>query len=333
MLAPTTSNTYPQVGDFRDDVIFGLQQSQKHIPCKYLYDARGSRLFDQICRLDEYYVSRTETEIMHEHADEIAAILGRKVRLIEFGSGSSVKTRLVLDHLPDAVAYIPVDISKNHLLSTAALLQLEYPHLEVLPVIADFTQPFALPPLKHPANEQPQGQLVPLPIRTTVYFPGSTIGNYSKEHVTELLARITSMCQVGDGLLIGVDLQKDTEVLERAYNDASGITAAFNCNLLKRMQIELAAELDADGFAHYAFYNEQRGRIESYLRSRRSQSIQIGTWRFDLDKGELIHTEYSYKYTIPGFCKLAERTGLSLTKAWTDSRGYFAVLYLTRAAD
>lgn len=332
MLSPTTPGISPQIDSFRHDVTFGLQQSQKQIPCKYLYDELGSALFDQICELDEYYVTRTETEIMRMHADEIGAAVGGEVRLVEFGSGSSVKTRLLLDNLPDAVAYIPVDISEKHLLSTAQRLQGEYAQLEVLPVVADFTQSFALPPLNHKNSLKSHGQSKPLPKRTTIYFPGSTIGNFSTEHATQLLARIADMCQAGDGLLIGVDLQKDVGVLERAYNDSAGITAAFNRNLLQRMRTELGAELDLSGFEHHAFYNAQQGRIESYLRSLRPQAIQIDAWRFELDAGELIHTEYSYKYTIDGFRKLAEGVGLSLANVWTDARDYFAVLYFTRAA-
>lgn len=331
MLSPTKTHTRPLTENFRQDVIAGLQQSQKQIPCKYLYDGRGSALFDQICRLEEYYVTRTETEIMRRHVDEITAVLGNRVRLIEFGSGSSVKTRLLLDHLPDGAVYIPVDISEKHLLSTAARLQSQYTQLEVLPVVADFTQPFAIPPTNRSPNSQTRQQSDPLPIRTTVYFPGSTIGNYSRKQSAKLLTRIASICHAGDGLLIGVDLQKDTAVLERAYNDAAGITAAFNCNLLRRMQLELGADLDLDGFEHFSFYNEQQGRIESYLRSRRSQCIEIDTWQFKFEEGELIHTEYSYKYTIAGFRQLAERAGLSFNKAWTDSRDYFAVLHFTRS--
>lgn len=338
MLSPTKTHTRPLTENFQQDVIAGLQQSQKQIPCKYLYDGRGSALFDQICRLEEYYVTRTETEIMRCHVDEMTEVLGDRVRLIEFGSGSSVKTRLLLDHLPDGAVYIPVDISEKHLLTTAARLQSQYTQLEVCPVVADFTQPFAVPPLAisptdRPPNSQTRRQSDPPPIRTTVYFPGSTIGNYSREQSAKLLSRIASICHTGDGLLIGVDLQKDADVLERAYNDAAGITAAFNCNLLRRMQLELNADLDLDGFEHYAFYNDKEGRIESYLRSRRTQYIGIDTWRFKLHEGELIHTEYSYKYTIAGFRQLAERAGLSFSKAWTDSRDYFAVLHFTRAAN
>ncbi len=330
MLSPTAAKTKSSNDNFRQDVIAGLQQPQKQIPCKYLYDKRGSKLFDQICLLEEYYVSRSETEIMQCHIGEITAALGERVRLIEFGSGSSLKTQLLLDHLPEAVAYIPVDISENHLLGTAARLQAHYPHLAVLPVVADFTQPFALPQVNHAAQRRPSKPIDSQQITTTVYFPGSTIGNYSREQSTKLLTRIASLCAEGDGLLIGVDLQKDKQVLERAYNDASGITAAFNCNLLRRMQLELGAELDLDGFEHYAFYNEQQGRIESYLRSRRSQAIQIDDRRFELSQGELIHTEYSYKYTIDGFRDDALRAGLSFDNAWTDSRDYFAVLHFIR---
>ena len=242
--------------------------------------------------------------------------IGEGVRLVEFGSGSSTKTRILLEHLPDPVAYVPVDISRSHLMETAKLLQQDFSHIEVLPVVTDFTKEFALPEPKRPATH------------SAVYFPGSTIGNFEKEDAESLLRVIARICGRGGGLLVGVDLVKDKDVLELAYNDAQGITAQFNLNLLHRLQSELGAELDIEAFSHHAEYDEKEQRIETFIRSDRDQVLQIDDQFFSFDEGEMMHTEYSHKYTIDGFAELAERAGLTLRRSWTDSRGYFAVLHL-----
>ena len=213
----------PQAAVFLDDVVEGLSQSPKCLPCKYFYDERGSQLFDRICELDEYYLTRTELAIMRQFASEMAEQIGPGVMLVEYGSGSSIKTRLLLDHLPDPVAYVPVDISREHLQAVADQLSRAYPHIEMLPVCADFTEHFDLPVPKR------------RPTHVAVYFPGSTIGNLQPEDACQLLDRIARLCGVGGGLLIGVDLQKEISVIEDAYNDEAGVTAEFNLNLLKHI--------------------------------------------------------------------------------------------------
>ncbi|MHC2070232.1 L-histidine N(alpha)-methyltransferase [Bremerella sp. T1] len=300
---------------FLDDSLAGLTRSPKQLPCKYFYDQRGSQLFDQICETQDYYVTRTEAEIMQRYAKEMGECLGEKVMLVEFGSGSSTKTRRLLDNLIDPVAYVPVDISREHLLASAKQISSEYPTIEILPVCADFTKPFALPnPRLRPSHD-------------AVYFPGSTIGNFRPDQAKTLLESIAHMCGEQGGLLIGVDLQKDKAVLEKAYNDDDGVTAEFNLNLLHRMQKELGASVDVSAFEHHAFYNEDEGRIEIYLRSRIDQTIQLDGQTVQVEAGELIHTEYSHKYTIDGFAEMAADVGWTLRRAWTDPNNYFAVLH------
>ena len=254
---------------------------------------------------------------MERFAAEMAQQIDETVRLVEFGSGASVKTQILLDHLSNPVAYVPVDISREHLLDVCQGLQDDYPHLEVLPVVADFTDTFTIPdPIESPSH-------------TAVYFPGSTIGNFEEREALQLLRNIASLCGADGGLLIGIDLQKERSVLELAYNDRDGVTAQFNLNLLVRMQNELNAELDLDGFEHLAFYNEGPSRIEIYIRSLRDQTITVDGTEFQLEAGERIHTEYSHKYTIERFAALASQAGLKLRKSWTDAKRYFAVLHLT----
>lgn len=300
---------------FKDSALAGLRQPDKRLSCKYFYDKRGSELFDQICELDEYYLTRTELAIMQQYAAEMGEQIDEGVRLVEYGSGSSTKTRILLDHLPDPVAYVPVDISREHLISTAKSIQQDYPHIEVLPTVADFTKTFTLPEPKRPATH------------SAVYFPGSTIGNFEPHEAEQLLAVISHLCGRGGGLLIGVDLVKDRDVLEAAYNDSQGVTAQFNLNLLHRLKNELGAELELDDFSHFAQFNDEHQRIEIFIRSEREQTLRIGEEAFELNEGELIHTEYSHKYTIGGFAELAKNAGLTLRRGWTDERDYFAVLH------
>ncbi|MCA9132195.1 MAG: L-histidine N(alpha)-methyltransferase [Planctomycetales bacterium] len=301
---------------FRRDVLAGLSAAQKSLPCKYLYDARGSALFDRICELEEYYPTRVESSIMQAHASQMGASLGREAIVVELGSGSSLKTRVLLSHLPQPRAYLPVDISEEHLLSTAERLQGEYPELEIAPQVADFTRPFALP-LRFQAET------------TSAYFPGSTIGNLPASEAVELLSNIAGLCGARGGLLIGFDLLKDSAVLERAYNDASGVTAEFNLNLLRRMNRELQANFVLSQFAHEATFNAQASRIEISIASRVDQTVTIAGRQFSLAAGERILTEYSHKYTLDGFSQLAERGGLRMQRVWSDARRYFAVAYLT----
>lgn len=300
---------------FKAEVLQGLRHNPKAISCKYFYDQRGSRLFDQICDLPEYYPMRTEQAIMERYIDEMVDQIGPGVMLVEYGSGSSIKTKWLLDHLHDPVAYVPVDISREHLLESADRIAGEYPNIEVLPVCADFTTEFRLPESRRE------------PTHAAVYFPGSTIGNFVPEKAEEMLAKIAPLCGRGGGLLIGVDLQKDVGVLERAYNDSQGVTADFNLNLLHRIRSELDTDLQLGGFRHHAFYNSDEHRIEIYIRSSRHQDVRIGEESFRFLEGELIHTEYSHKYTIDGFVETARKAGLQLRKSWTDEREYFAVLH------
>lgn len=317
----TLLNYEPATETFLGEVLEGLKARPRHLPCKYFYDERGSRLFDEICELDEYYLTRTELAIMRQHAAEMAQQIGPGVMLVEYGSGSSVKTRLLLDHLPDPAAYVPVDISREHLHRTADRLSRAYRRIEVLPVCADFTEPFRLPVSRRPATH------------AAVYFPGSTIGNFRPSTARNILARISQLCGKGGGLLIGVDLQKDTPTLEAAYNDAQGVTAEFNLNLLRRINRELDADFDVDQFEHQAVYNDRLGRVEISLVSQCDQTVEIAGDEFQLADGELICTEYSHKYTIDSFANLASEVGLSLRRHWTDDQQRFGVLHLVVNGD
>lgn len=315
----TSTHLISQQASFLQDVIEGLEDFPKRLPCKYFYDRRGSQLFDRICELDEYYLTRTEQQIMHRHADEMGRCIGENAAVIELGSGSSVKTRDLLDHLLDPTVYIPVDISHQHLQQTAAALRADYPNLKIVPVTADFTAEIPLPEIADRAT------------RRVVYFPGSTIGNFRPDHARALLDQIAELCGPDGGLLIGVDLVKAPATLEKAYDDERGVTAEFNLNLMRRIRDELNADIDLKDFRHVAFFNEERSRIEIYIESLTDQTIQIGDHRFPLSAGEMIHTEYSHKYTVDRFAEMA-RDGFRLETVWTDPRNYFAVMYF-RVAD
>ena len=305
---------------FLDDVLRGLRQEPKCLPCKYFYDEAGSRLFDRICELEEYYLTRTELAIMQGNASCIARHLGEGVLLIEYGSGSSIKTRLLLDHLPEPVGYVPVDISREHLEASAARLAVSYPHVEVLPVCADFTEDFDLP--------EPSGS----PTHTVVYFPGSTIGNFEPGDAVVVLRRIAEVCGPNGGLLIGIDLKKSPSVIEAAYNDSQGVTAEFNLNILRRINRELGGDFRVDQFHHRAVYCARRGRVELGLVSQRHQSVTIAGEVFWFDQGEEVRTEYSHKYAVEEFGEIARRAGFTPGKCWTDSEERFAVLYFLNGA-
>ncbi|MEO0529088.1 MAG: L-histidine N(alpha)-methyltransferase [Planctomycetota bacterium] len=305
-----------ETSTFKTDVLEGLTQTPKSLPCKHFYDQRGSELFDRICELPEYYPTRTELAIMREHADEIAAAIGPGAVLVEYGSGSSVKTRLLLDALPEPAAYVPVDISEEHLHATAEKLSQAYPTIDIVPVAADFTRPFELPALAREASH------------AAVYFPGSTIGNFVPDDAASLLKQIAQLVGVGGGLVIGIDLQKETAVLEAAYNDAQGVTAEFNKNLLRRINNELDADVTIEGFEHRAVYDDDAGRVSLSLVAEEPQTATIEGEAIDFAAGEAIHTEYSHKYTIDGFAELAAHAGFQLRKAWTDPKEWFAVLHL-----
>ena len=286
------------------------------LPCKFFYDQSGSRLFESICELDEYYLTRTEIAILSERMPELACWIGARCRLLEFGSGSSTKTRLVLDHLQDPVAYIPVDMAKPQLIDSAMALAAAYPRLHILAVCADFMQELAIP--------EPEIQ----PSRTVVFFPGSTIGNLEPTDAESFLRRIAGWCCSGGGVLIGVDLKKDQATLEAAYNDSLGVTARFNLNLLVRINRELGADFSLNGFRHRAVYNANHGRIEMHLASVRRQVVRLLGHEIELDDGEIITTEYSYKYDIEEFQQLAARAGFDAVRVWTDDQCLFSVHYL-----
>ena len=301
---------------FFNDVVDGLGQPNKCLPCKYFYDERGSQLFDEICELDEYYLTRTEQVIMDQYADQMAAQLGERVMLVEFGSGSSTKTHVLLENLIQPSAYVPLDISEEHLLKTASALQLKFPGIEILPVVADFTRGFALPVPSTPASH------------AAVYFPGSTIGNFETTAAQELLTNIAALLGTEGGLLVGIDLRKDPAIIHAAYNDSSGVTAEFNLNILRRINSELGADFDVERFEHSAIYNQEEGRVEISLVSQCEQTVHLADHTFQFYPGEEIFTEYSHKYSIEGFAQLAATAGFSLHKHWTDSENLFAVLHL-----
>lgn len=303
--------------DFLQDVLDGLREPQKEIFSKYFYDRRGSALFDRITELEEYYPTRTELEIMRRYQDQIDAEIGPRAVVVEYGSGSSMKTRLLLDKLEDPVAYVPIDISRRHLVESATAISRDYPELEVLPVVADYTASFTLP---EPTSRSE---------KTVVYFPGSTIGNFDLDQAHEFLDHVAEVCGTGGGLLIGVDLVKDVEVLERAYNDAEGVTAEFNLNLLERINRELGADFDLGAFEHRAIWNPALNRIEMHLVSQRPQRVNIDGENFRFEAGETIHTENSHKFTIDGFADLAS-PWFRQDRVWTDDRRFFSLQYLTR---
>lgn len=319
----TTSQTLPLVDDapqtesFREAAIEGLQKAQKQVPSKFLYDERGSKLFDRICEQDEYYPTRTEMSIMRSHAASMAGQIGPRVRLVEYGSGSSRKIRLLLDHLKDLGVYVPIDISRDHLVEAAEGLAADYPSLPVQPLCADYTTDIELPDPPSPSA------------RTVGYYPGSTIGNFRPEDARDFLTRVANTVGPDGGLLIGVDLKKDVDVMEAAYNDAAGVTAAFNKNLLRRMNRELNATFDLDRFEHLSVWNEEKGCVESFLRSQAEQTVTVDGHPFTFEEGETIHTEYSYKYTLEGFSELVATAGFSVERVWMDDRSYFSVQYCT----
>lgn len=298
---------------FLSDVLDGLGRARKELPCKYFYDERGSDLFDRICELDEYYLTRVELAILRAHAGAMAEDVGEDVALIELGSGSSVKTRLLLNRLVHPRAYLPVDISGEHLARSAAALSRRHPALRVLPVVADFTARFDLPETGDPRA------------RRVVYFPGSTVGNFAPDAARTLLRSIATLVGDGGGLLIGFDLEKDESLLLPAYNDAKGVTAAFNLNLLVRINRELGADFDLDAFEHRAVYVRDLHRVEMHLVSRRAQVVHVGGSTFRFGPGETILTECSHKYPSDTFARLTADAGFTLSQTWTDPGGLFAV--------
>ena len=319
-LSPPLHDCAPAMESFESEVLAGLSTFEKTLPCKYFYDAYGSALFDQICELPEYYPTRTEAAIMQGNAAEMAALVCPDSLLIEYGSGSSIKTRILLDRLPRLAGYVPMDISREHLRRTAAQLAKAYPHLDILPLCADYTTEFTLPPACRPVGSH------------VVYFPGSTIGNFHPIDAAAFLTSIAEVCGQSGGLLVGVDLKKDAAVLNAAYNDSQGVTAEFNLNLLTRMNAELGTDFDLENFSHRAYYNALAGRIEMHLLSLKSQTVRLGGAEINFEAEESILTECSYKYSLLDFAGLAKSAGLAVRKVWTDSEQKFSVQYLTPAS-
>lgn len=304
---------HPAQADFRAEVLAGLRQPRKAIAPKFFYDRRGSQLFDAICELPEYYPTRTELGILERVAEEIATLCGEASILVELGSGSSQKVRLLLDSLRPA-AYLPLDISREHLWESARTLSADYPWLAVHAVCLDFSQPFTLP-------ELPGGR------RRIAFFPGSSIGNFNPQEATRFLRQVRHAVGDDGALLIGVDLKKDPAVLHRAYNDASGVTAAFNLNLLERINRELDGNFDLDRFRHEAYYDPGHGRIEMHLVSLCRQSVQIDGEAVEFELLERMHTENSYKYRVEEFASLAGAAGFRHRRTWTDAHEHFSVQF------
>jgi dimethylhistidine N-methyltransferase len=297
---------------FMRDVIAGLTARPKRLPPKYFYDATGARLFEEITALPEYYPTRCELEILREHAPDIARFFPAGSALVEFGSGSSKKVRILLAAAPTIAAYVPVDISSQMLVQEADDLRRDYPHLAVLPVEADFTQPFALPAA---VADMPH----------TGFFPGSTIGNFEPHEACAFLRHAGRMLGQGASLIIGVDLVKDPNVLNAAYDDAAGVTAKFNINLLARINRELGGNFDLASFSHHAFYNSERHRIEMHLASNKRQRVRVAGRMVEFRAGETIHTENSYKYSLESFTALARGSGWTPVSVWTDAGANFSI--------
>ncbi len=307
----------PARAEFLRDVLEGLESVPKRISPKYFYDERGSALFEEITEVPEYYLTRTEMAIMERSVGEIATRIGAGAALIELGSGTSRKTRLLLAALDRPAGYVPVDLNCGLLVESARGLRAEFPGLPVIPVCADFLTSFVVP------------ELPVAPARRVVYFPGSTIGNLDAEDVALLFQRVAVLAGPGGGFLVGVDLRKDPAVLEAAYNDALGVTRAFNLNLLERIARELGADLDPDQFEHHAFYNEAEGRVEMHLVSLAPQEIRLEGHTIPFREGETIHTENSYKYAPDGLAGFARAAGFVQECVWTDERRFFSVQYFS----
>jgi dimethylhistidine N-methyltransferase len=306
----------PVPASFRDDVIGGLTRQPKQLPSKYFYDEVGSSLFDAICGLQEYYPTRTETALMQRHSAEIAAHLGSNCALVEFGSGMSRKSQLLIAAVKPAV-YVPIEISRETLRAAAETLVRVFPELRVVAICADYSAPLKMPAL---AAFEPR--------RCVIFFPGSTIGNFDPDDAVGFLKNAANIAGSGGGLLIGVDLKKDKALLDAAYDDPQGVTAAFNLNLLARINRELNADFDVRAFRHRAEYVVERGRIEMHLESLRFQSVCIGATKIVFERGESIHTENSYKYSAQEFQALAERAGFSTRQCWVDDRRLFSIHYM-----
>lgn len=309
----------PSPSNFVTEVLIGLSRAQKSLPPKLLYDQKGSEIFEQICELEEYYPTRTEKMILDNYAAEMSELMGEDVLLIEPGSGAGEKVRHLLKHLKKPKAFVPVEISREILLRMTSELHEEYPDLKVMPVCADFSQELELPL----TLDQYSGKKV-------VFFPGSTIGNFTPDEAVEFLNRYTKLLGTGGGFLIGADLKKEAAIFERAYDDSLGVTAQFNMNLLSRMNREAAATFDLERFEHEARYNAEEGRVEMHLKSKAPQLVKVNDTVFRFSEGETIHTENSYKYSVDEFMALCGRARLQLKKLWKDPQGLFCMYYFEK---
>ena len=308
---------------FLDDVLEGLSRSQKTLPCKYLYDEKGSQLFEQICEVPEYYVTRTESQLYQYYAQEMAGYIGDKALIIEPGAGSVKKIALLLAALNKPAGFVPMDISPEILQSSSEALSQQFPELDINPVVVDFLDRKALATLLSRLPIEPVAK------KRVIFFPGSTIGNFSPEAAQAFLSSFSAQLKTGDGLLIGVDLIKGSDVLENAYNDAAGVTADFNLNLLQRINNELEGKFSLEQFAHKALFNQDKHRIEMHLVSTMDQRIDIAGQTIHFTQSETIHTESSYKYSIDSFSELAGKAGYQHEKTWKDADGLFGVHYFS----
>ena len=299
------------------EVLAGLLSEPKMLPPKLFYDERGAELFEKICDLPEYYLTRSECAILRSHAGDIAALAGADCAVIEYGSGAGIKIRILLDALKNTRAYVPVDISRRQLEEVSREIAREYPGVTTIPVCADYTSRFRLPDLPRPAA------------RKIAFFPGSTIGNFHPAEAAAFLSRVRQTVAPGGALILGVDRAKSKAVLVAAYNDTAGVTAEFNLNILERVNRDFGANFDVRAFRHVAFFNEGASRIEMHLESRRSQVVHIGETDISFGRGETIWTESSYKYSEEALGNLASAAGFSIDRLWTDDAGRFWVAWMT----
>lgn len=313
---PSTIHAPSRTDALTDGVLEGMRKQPRQLSPVWFYDELGSFLFDSICELPEYYLTRTEREIMRQYAPDMAQHIGPDAAIIEFGSGTSTKTRDLLTQLEKPAAYVPVDIARDHLLTAASAIQRDYSTLRVIPICADFTQPFDLPATVYAAN------------RRVVYFPGSTLGNFDPAQARGLLQRMRQIIGSNGAVLIGIDLKKDPRILERAYNDRAGVTAEFNVNALRHLNRELGTDFDLDAFEHLAVWVEDQSRIEMHLVSKRDQTVHLGDESVEIEKGEHLTTEFCHKYTLETFADLAATAGLSVSRVWMDPAKQFSVQLL-----
>jgi L-histidine Nalpha-methyltransferase len=313
------TDLHPTPDDISGDVLAGLSRTPKRLPSKYFYDKRGSELFEEITRQPEYYLTRIELALLESCARQIAEAVGPRAHVVEYGSGSGRKTRLLLDALEDPVAYTPIEISRSALLASVERLDREFDDIEVLPVLADFTQPVPLPEPRRKAEH------------ALVFFPGSTLGNFTDAEAVRLLQAMAATMGERGGALVGIDLQKAPEIITAAYNDAAGVTAAFTRNLLARLNRDIGSDFDLDAFEHLAEYAVGAGRIETFLVSRRDQVVTVEGRQFRFAAGERMQVEYSQKYTDASLAELVHQAGLKIVRGWNDGKDWFGLRLLQRA--